>query len=154
MQSIAKNRVVFIALLVVISIVGCSSQFAFSIRKVTYPPDFNYIEPSQLKTDMGKLAQLMRQLDEALLEKPAYESSEQENQRQQVLSALSQMERLTTKLQATESGANHPFMQDFMQNFVATVSEARVAASLPQPRYYFAGKISGGCTNCHQINRK
>jgi hypothetical protein len=40
-----------------------------------------------------------------------------------------------------------------MQDFVAKVDQARVTASLEQPRYYFAGKVSGGCTSCHKVNR-
>ncbi|WP_343856872.1 hypothetical protein [Aliiglaciecola litoralis] len=124
-----------------------------SLRKVTYPPDFKYTEPSKLRSEMGQLAQQMRMLDEALNERPNHNDVEIEEQRQQVLSALAQIERIASRLQSGNSGANHPFMQDYMDTFVSQVGEARVAASLPEPRYYFAGKISGGCTSCHRINR-
>jgi hypothetical protein len=36
---------------------------------------------------------------------------------------------------------------------MSKVDKARVAASFEQPRYYFAGKVAGGCTSCHKVNR-
>ncbi|GAB54551.1 hypothetical protein GPUN_0404 [Glaciecola punicea ACAM 611] len=34
-------------------------------------------------------------------------------------------------------------MDDYVQDFVSEINKARTAASLQQPRYYFAGKVSG-----------
>ncbi len=133
--------------------VACSSQFAASMRKVTYPPDFKYTEPAELRSDMGRLAQQMQLLDQALISQSEQTQVEAEMQRKEVLLALKNMERIATSLQAGDAGANHPFMQDYMQGFVSKIDQARVAASLEQPRYYFAGKVSGACTNCHKVNR-
>lgn len=132
---------------------GCSSQFAASLRKVTYPPDFNYIEPTELRSEMAKLAQQMRLLDQALNQKDGQSPNAVNTQRQQVLGALHNIDRIASKLNAGDSGSSHPFMQNFMRDFVSRVGEARVAASLEQPRYYYAGKVSGGCVNCHKVNR-
>lgn len=126
---------------------------AASIRKVTYPPEFKYIEPQNLRTDMGKLAQQMRLLDVALAPSSDPSQSELAIQRQKVLTALGNIERIASGLQPSSAGSSHPFMQDYMGDFVRRVGEARVAASLPQPRYYFAGQVAGGCTNCHKVNR-
>lgn len=132
---------------------ACSNQIAASIRQVTYPPEFKYIEPQKLRTDMSKLAQQMRLLDTALVTSSQPSESEQIIQRQKVLTALGNIERLASKLQTGEGGSTHSFMRDYMDDFVRRVGEARMAASLPQPRYYFAGQVAGGCINCHKVHR-
>lgn len=147
----SKSMLVIIACTLLLA--GCSNQFAASLRKITYPPDFKYTETNDLRSDMGKLAQQVRILDQALFEQYEETEVDKEQQRQQVLVALQKISNIAAKLEATKSGANHPFMQNYMQDFVAKVDQARVAASLEQPRYYFAGKVSGACTNCHVINR-
>jgi hypothetical protein len=150
------SKMILILAPCVLVLASCSSQFAASMRKVTYPPDFAYIEQGKLRSDMGRLAQQMRLLDQALIEQNSLHdqtSVDAERQRQKVLATLRNMGRIATELKAGNTGANHPFMQDHMQDFVAKVDKAKVAASLEQPRYFFAGKISGGCTNCHKVNR-
>tara|TARA_R110000744_G_scaffold244695_1_gene361528 strand:+ start:841 stop:1308 length:468 start_codon:yes stop_codon:yes gene_type:complete len=145
-----------IAVTVVIStfvLVGCSSQFNSSLRKVTYPPDFKYTEQADLSSDMNRLAHQMALLDTAL-DKPLEQSqNEPDLQREQVLNALKNIGKIASNLKGGDMGANHPFMEDYMQDFVSQIDKARTAASLPEPRYYLAGKVSGGCTNCHAVNR-
>ncbi|WJG10354.1 hypothetical protein [Aliiglaciecola sp. LCG003] len=135
------------------SIVGCSNQLSESIRKVTYPPEFKYVEPAELRSNMARLAQQMRILDSALALNTEEQLNGAELQQEQVMTALHNIERIASKLQAGDAGASHPFLQDFMRDFVSKVDEARVAASLQEPRFYFAGKLAGGCVNCHKINR-
>lgn len=144
------TKVILMIIACTLLLLGCSNQFAKSLRKITYPPDFKYTETSDLRSDMGELAQQIRKLDQALFDQAGVDN---EQQRQQVLVALQNISNIAARLEAKESGANHPFMHDYMQDFIAKVDQARVAASLEQPRYYFAGKVSGGCTNCHMINR-
>lgn len=134
-------------------IAGCSSQFAESMRKFTYPPGFKYTQPAELRSDMAKLAQQMLLLDETLINEYDPTKDGAEAQRQQVLQVLQNMGTTASTLIEGETGGNHPFIQDHMKDFVAKVDQARTAASLKEPNYYFAGKVSGGCTNCHEVNR-
>lgn len=138
---------------VCIVMIGCSSQMAASMRKVTYPPDFTYTKQADLRTDMDQLAKQMVILEQALVAPSTDIDNAREIQRQQVLSTLRNMGRIAASLHANDIGTNHPFMQDYMQEFIGKIDKARVAASIEPPRYYFAGKISGGCTNCHKVNR-
>lgn len=146
-------RVLLIAAISALVLLGCSSKFAESLRKVTYPPDFKYTEQSDLRSDMHSLAFQMGLLDKALIKPSVQTPNDIEIQRVEVLKALRNMGRIATNLQAGNSGANHPFMDDYMEHLVGKIDEARVAASLEQPRYYYAGKVSGGCVNCHKANR-
>jgi len=151
--TISLRRIVFIAATSAIALAGCSNQFASSIRKVTYAPDFKYTEQAVLRSDMGKLAQQMSILEQALIEPSGENSAEIELQREEVLTALRNMGAIASRLKTGSQGANHPFMEDYMQDFTSKVDKARVAASLAQPRYYFAGQVSGACTSCHKVNR-
>jgi len=151
--SLSFKKVILIALASSTLLVGCSNQFASSVRKVTYAPDFKYTEQSVLRSDMDKLAQQMGLLELALA-KPYGETPDAiEVQREEVLFALKNMSEIASRLKTGNSGANHPFMDDYMQNFISKVDKARTAASLQQPRYFFAGKVSGSCTSCHKVNR-
>jgi hypothetical protein len=129
--------------------VGCSSQFTESMRKLTYPPGFKYTQLAELRSDMAKLAQQMLLLDEVLINPYEQTQDGAEGQRQQVLQVLQNMGITASTFIEGEAGGNHPFIQDF----VAKVDQARTAASLQYPNYYYAGKVSGGCTNCHKVNR-
>lgn len=146
-------RTVFLTMTICIFVVGCSSQFATAVRKVTYPPDFTYTPQGELRSDMAQLAQQMVLLDQALASTAEDSDAAREKQRQQVLFTLRNMGRIATSLKASETGTNHPFMQDYMQDFIAKIDQARGGAAIQPPRYFFAGKLSGGCTNCHKVNR-
>jgi|SaaInl0LU_22_DNA_1037365.scaffolds.fasta_scaffold09428_2 hypothetical protein len=142
-----------IVILACFLVVSCSSQIAESVRKVTYPPDFSYTKPADLRSDMDQLAYQMSKLDQALAIPVSSDANTNEIQRQQVLSTLRNMGRIAANLKGSDTGANHPFMQDYMQEFIAKIDAARGGAAIEPPRYYNAGKLSGGCTNCHKVNR-
>lgn len=147
------TRIATIILVSAIVLAGCSSPFAESVRKVTYAPDFKYTEQAVLRSDMGKLGQQMSLLEQALAKPYGETPDEIEVQRTEVLDALRNMSAIAARLKSGSEGANHPFMEDYMQDFMAKVDKARTAASFEQPRYYFAGKVAGGCTSCHKVNR-
>jgi hypothetical protein len=150
---VSLSRIVVIALASTIVLAGCSSPFAESMRKVTYAPDFKYTEQAVLRSDMDKLGQQMSLLEQALAKPYGETPDELEAQREDVLDALRNMSAIASRLKTGSEGANHPFMEDYMQDFMSKVDKARVAASFEQPRYYFAGKVAGGCTSCHKVNR-
>jgi outer membrane murein-binding lipoprotein Lpp len=130
-------------------VAGCSNEFSAAVRKVTYPPDFKYVTAKELRSNMEQLALQMQLLDLAL--KP--ENSDKETQQQQVLDALGKIQKIGVSLQAGDAGASHPFLQDMMTHFVDDIRRARTAASMEPPKYYLAGRVSGGCVNCHKANR-
>ena len=132
------------------AISGCGDgDITALIRKVTYPPDFKYVTGDELRSNMNQLAYQVQLLDNAL----AGVDSEKFSQLEQVLTALRNIEKIGTGLQAGDAGSSHPFLQDYMSDFVRDVGKARDAVSLNPPNYYFAGRVSGGCVNCHKVNR-
>ena len=91
----------------------------------------------------------MQLLDQALKQ----DSSEKAAQQQVVVGTLGKIQKIGVGLQAGDAGATHPFLQDMMVDFVDNIRRARTAASLEPPKYYLAGRVSGGCINCHKANR-
>ena len=129
-------------------LLACSSDFAAAVRSVTYPPDFVYVSGDQLRTRMGNLGSRLAQLDNALVENEMRQPDQQE-----VLAILRDIEEIGSRLQASEAGASHPFLEDEMPRFVNDIARARMAASLDPPQYYLAGRVAGSCVNCHSVNR-
>ncbi len=128
-------------------VVSACSDFASNVRKVTYPPDFKYVSPAELRSHMQQLAYQMQLLDAALA------SDTQQVDQKKVVDILHTMESVGSNIKAGEAGSNHPFLEDYMGDFVSNVTQARLAAEQNPPRYYQAGRISGACTNCHKVNR-
>jgi len=145
--NVTLPKIAAITLISALFIAGSTSQFASTVRKVTYPPDFKYTEQDYLRSDMHQLPVQMAILDKALFEPLDQTIGQVQNQpelqREQVLTALTNMGTIASRLHAGQTGANHPFMDDYIQDFVSEIDKARTAASLQQPRYYFAGRISG-----------
>ena len=131
--------------ILVISTVSACDNTAAAIRRVTYPPDFTYVSGQQLRSRMDQLAFQLQLLDQAL--------TESEIQQQEVVSILGNIGQIGGNLRANEAGSNHPFLQNQMSSFVSDVGEARIAASLDPPSFYLAGRVAGGCVNCHSVNR-
>jgi hypothetical protein len=119
------------------------------IREATYPPDFNYVTGEQLQDSMDQLGFYLQQLDQAL--EPAAGTAGV--QQQEVVAVLGNIERIGTNLRAGDAGSNHPFLEDHMSDFVVQVGRARLAAMGSPPSYYLAGRVAGGCVNCHRVNR-
>lgn len=132
----------------ILAISGCA-DFAAAVRQVTYPPDFTYVTGQELRSRMDQMAFQLQLLDRALAENTAGRPPQQE----QVLGTLQNIERVASSLQVGEAGSSHPFLQDFMVGFVSDVEQARNAAALDPPSYYLAGRVAGGCVNCHKVNR-
>ncbi|MBL4820730.1 MAG: hypothetical protein JKY98_07040 [Gammaproteobacteria bacterium] len=146
-QPFSVLRIMFLAL-AILTVSACGDTAAL-VRRVTYPPDFQYVTGQELRSSMDRLAFQLQRLDQALEES----NIRQANQQQEVLGILRNIERVGANLQAGEAGSNHPFLQDHMRDFVGSVSQARTAVSRNPPRYYLAGRVAGGCVNCHKINR-
>ncbi|MCB1670762.1 MAG: hypothetical protein R3F41_15985 [Gammaproteobacteria bacterium] len=135
-------------IVLVMSLSACGGA-ARLIRQATYPPDFNYVSGDELRSSMDQLGYQLQRLDQALA--PA--ETGQDVSQQEVLSVLGDIERIGTNLRAGEGGSNHPFLEDHMNDFVVQVGRARIAARMDPPSYYLAGRVAGGCVNCHRVNR-
>jgi len=136
-------------LTLILALVACS-DFAGTVPEVTYPSKFNYVNREEITSRMHVFRYEIQQLDLAL----AHESKALLDRQQQVVDILDNIGHIASSIQADVAGSNHPFLQNDMATFLATVGQARTAATLNPPRYYGAGVVSGGCINCHLTNRR
>lgn len=150
--SLLLNVNYWLLLALVLTLSGCSGMYS-SMREVTYPQGFKYLDKEELRSDMGKMAIQVSLLDAALAKTMASDVGDAGVVRDEILSALNSISRIASRLQSGSAGSSHPFMEDFMGDFVSEVDKARGAASLAEPRYYFAGKVAGACASCHKVNR-
>lgn len=138
-----------LVLVLLLALGSCADQ-AELIRRATYPPDFNYVSGQELRNNMDQLGYQLQRLDLALAPAAAGGAVSRES----VIDALRNIERIGAGLRAGEGGSNHPFLEDHMADFVVNVGRARIAAMRNPPSYYLAGRVAGGCVNCHRVNRR
>ena len=142
----AKCRVVMLAIIFfsTAALHGCSQ-----IRKVTYPPDYVYLEQKQVKTEMALLGFYVRQMNEILSQ-----ADEDVSQKQsQVLELLSLMDKTANSVSAGNKNTNHLFLDEHMDEFKSDLYAAIRAVRQNPPNYFFAGEISGSCIACHKFRR-
>lgn len=137
------SRMIFF-LVVAFASSGCSDM-AEMVRKLTYPPDFNYVSDEEFRSSMNRLAYQVQLLDMTL--------SGDDIQQGQVKELLRNIEKTGSGLQAGDAGSNHPAMEVFIDGFMNNVERARNAVNMDPPNYYLAGRVSGACANCHKVNR-
>tara|TARA_B110000858_G_scaffold193601_1_gene246471 strand:+ start:21887 stop:22339 length:453 start_codon:yes stop_codon:yes gene_type:complete len=137
-----------VSLITVFTLAGCSTN-PDSFPRIANPPPFDYVDGEQLRSNMHQLAFELQQLDMALLDAYVDRPSFQ----RQIVDSIQNIERIGGHIRETDLAIRHPFLQDDMDRFLSDVHRARRDAERSVPRYYMAGRISGGCINCHRVNR-
>lgn len=137
-----------IALISIFTLAGCSTN-SDGFPRIANPPPFDYADGEQLRSAMHQLAFELQQLDMALLDAYVDRPSFQ----RQIVGSIQSIERIGGYIRETDLAVRHPFLQDDMDSFLSDVRRAKRDAERSVPRYYMAGRISGGCINCHNVNR-
>ncbi len=121
---------------------GCAA-----VRKVTYPPDFVYLERSEITSSMSQLAADIWRIEDIL------DSSETvlPYEREEVISTLRDMKQVADKLGAGTVVTNHPFIDQNIDPFRRDVDLALEDVTREPPDYYRAGRLSGRCLACHRL---
>jgi hypothetical protein len=136
------------ALLSATLLVACADLPA-RLRRHTYPPNFKYIERTQLRSAMWQLASDVNQIDE-LMRQPG---PVDETRRAQIIQLLSAMDDATKDLATHGRPTNHPLIADHLDDFQHALVMARASVASEPPNYYLVGAISGACLSCHGPDR-
>ncbi len=134
-----------LALSIPLILLSCSNGAMETIRKVTYPPDFNYISKSKIQSTMHQFAWYSNLLNNTLLSGQAVT----EEQRLNAISILRKMEKLSLNLGTEDLTSNHQVVSYNIDNFRRKIIDARVALQQDPPNYYLVGTVSGYCLSCH-----
>jgi len=121
---------------------GCAA-----IRQVTYPPDFTYLDRSQISGAMTRLSSDIWRIEDIL----ASSETVLPYEREEIISILSNMEGVADELGAGTVETNHPFIDQHIDPFRRDVELALEAVKNEPPSYYRAGRLSGRCLACHRL---
>lgn len=130
-----------IGVLVIVAVTGSCA----TVRKVTYPSDFVYLEKQEVSSAMQKMAVSVNKLDRLLLGT----EYQPETKQQDVLTELDVIESVTRSLGTGGSRSNHPLIDQHMDLFRDQLLIAKNAAQNEPPDYYPAGRLVGQCRGCH-----
>ncbi len=116
-----------------------------TVRQVTYPRDFVYLEKTEITSDMQAMAVEIDRLDRLLADSvtPAIDRQEK------VVASLTEIERLSSALGAGPGGGNHALIASNIDGLRDLARTARIAAEGDPPVYYPAGRLAGQCLACH-----
>lgn len=141
-----KTTRMHLGLLVAICAAAACADFGSTLRKVTYPPDFNYVPREQMQSAMWQLAGEVRDLDRTLRDQAVVEPGRQSR----VLAILERMNGTASRLGGPGEASNHPHLDRNLPRLRNDIVAARTAASASPPSYALAGAVSGACIYCHE----
>lgn len=124
---------------------GCQNGVFETVRKVTYPPDFNYISREKLTDTMHTFAWYTTLLDNSLRDT----SVVTKEQRLSAIEILQKMEKLSMELGTATLSSNHDIVSFNIDQFRQRIIDARKGLQQDPPNYYLVGGVSGYCLNCH-----
>lgn len=127
-----------------------SCQASESIRRVTYPPDFRYLEQHDVTSAMWRLARDVRALKTLL--GGATDLSPQSHQ--EVIRLLRDMEATASEIDPKGRRSTHPRIDSNIGAFRRDLAMARQAAEHEPPNYFLAGNVAGSCSYCHEGQRE
>lgn len=138
-----------LALGAVILIAACSERALETVRKVTYPPDFNYVSQNKLQTTMDQFAWYTQ-----LLQKNLDHSEITPDQRLQTVQILKKMDELASQLGAQNLRSNHRQVGENIDKFRRDIREAREAVLQNPPDFNKARVVPGYCLRCHALGKE
>ncbi len=127
---------------------SCANGVLEAVRKVTYPPDFNYISQQKLTSTMQQFAWYTTLLDNSLQDVLPVP----EEQRLNAISILKKMEELSHELGHENLSSNHNIVSFNIDQFRQNIINAKDGLRQNPPNYYLAGSVSAYCLNCHSLN--
>jgi len=139
-----RPLVAVLCAVLVLSAVACA-DLAAKMRRVTYPPDFRYIERSQLQSAMWRLAYDVRELDQLMRTPPPIDAVRHDA----TVRLLNDLLVATDALRGGGQPTNHPLLTDHVGRFRLDVSLALAAVQADPPSYYLVGSVTGACLACH-----
>ncbi len=134
-----------VSLLGVVAFYGCAQ-----VRKLTYPPDFVYLEKSQVENEMLRLGLNLERIDQVLLHGDAIDTTD----RQLIVNLLLSIEAIAGSLGAGAGQTSHALIDRRIDQFRGDVTNARLAAQDQPPNYSPARRLSESCADCHRYRHR
>jgi hypothetical protein len=131
------------AIIVTASIYGCGT-----IRELTYPQGFTYIEDKEVESLMQRMGQSIGKLDRLVAEAEA--SPSDTDKQEMIITELTSLETIATRLSGGHTQTNQFHISDRIGNFINNIGTAKTFAKLDPPRYDRIKYVTSDCSECHQ----
>jgi len=128
---------------------ACSERSLETLRKATYPPDFNYVSQKKLRGTMAQFA-----WNTELLQRNLENAEVTPEQRLQAVQILGRMAELASRLGSQSVSSNHRQVTENIGAFRRDIIEARDALLKNPPSYGKARTVPGYCLRCHALGRE
>lgn len=127
-------------------ILGTLLAACAQLRKVTYPPDFVYLERKQVVSRMASMSLYLRRIDEILGDNTTTSSEQQA----EIIVMLNRIDDIIDELGAGNIETNHLLVDEYIDAFKVDLNMAIRNASADPPNYFALGRLAGSCTACHR----
>ena len=131
---------ILLAVLLVGGVVGCAQ-----IRQLTYPEDFTYLEKRQVESLMQEMGDSVGRLGQLVTKNSS------EIDQQQVISSLSELENITSRIIGGHTETNQLFISEHIEKFVSDIGTAKMFVKTNPPNYSKAREITNSCQECHKL---
>lgn len=134
--------ILMLAMVIAASVAGCAE-----IRKLTYPPDFTYLEKKEVEALMHRMGESIGRLDQLV-------STAQPSdviQQQSIIAELNKLEGIAIRLSGGHQQTNQIVIGDHIEQFISDIGTAKMFAKLDPPKYYKVDNVTSGCAECHQF---
>ena len=142
-----QNALKLLPLLLSLALAACNESSDTALTETNPAPEFSYKPGDELGSHMEQLGYQLALLDREL-DANEYNQIEQD----EVVAILREMEIIGSSFMTEDAGESHRFLQEDVAALIDSIINARRAASDQPPRYYLAGKVAGGCVNCHRVS--
>ncbi len=142
-------RSALLALGIAVVVTGCSERALETVRKVTYPPDFNYVSQKKLQGTMDQFAWYTQ-----LLQKNLDNPQITPEQRLQTVQILKKMDELAAELGSQSLRSNHRQVSENIDAFRRDIAAAREGVLQNPPDYNKARVVPAYCLRCHSLGRE
>lgn len=113
-------------------------------RRVTYPPDFRYVERQEIQGAMWQMALAARELNEFIVAEGG-----PSRHRDEILGRLQAMEAAASTLERDGRPTNHPMLEWHLPRLLRDIGAARTAVEREPPSFLLAATVAGTCLPCH-----
>ena len=146
-MTLIQRHLLMLATILLLS--GCSERTLETVRKVTYPPDFNYVSRQKLQGTMSQFAWYTE-----LLQRNLDNTEITPEQRLQTVQILKKMEELAADLGSQSLSSNHRQVTENIDAFRRDIIEARNGLLRNPPDYNKARIVPSYCLRCHALGKE
>lgn len=139
-----RMSLAFVAVLCGSLLVACAEMPGL-VRRYTYPPDFKYIDRTEMHSTMWQLADSVSELDRVMKQPGPIDTA----RRAEIKRLLTAMLATSSALQTEGRPTNHPLLSEHLDQFQRNLVQTLAGVEADPPNYYLVGTIAGTCLTCH-----